>query len=235
MCAFWSICCSFCHIFPPVKALIWLWSPETETFHASEIRTSTRLFCQSKGELYEFLLKVKLAVGVVCWLLLSVKSLTICPANCEANRAVYSDNLSRQSPLTTSHCRESLWAIWGCLLMTLAWLEVAAMLLMLFTGTQWTVAAHKEEQRGWGQGAWWTSILMPSSVCVLLPWAPAEVQTEQPDPSGRAPLSSYQHIRSSPNCHETSQKMSRDVLWKRPLMFQESDVWGRSLQKFTLL
>lgn len=46
-----------------------------------------------------------------------------------------------------SDCRESLWAIWGCLLMTLAWLEVAAMLLMLFTGTQRTVAAHKERQR----------------------------------------------------------------------------------------
>lgn len=96
--------------------------------------------------------------------------------------------------------------------MTLAWLEVAAMLLMLFTGTQRTVAAHKERQGGRGQGAWWTSILMPSLACVLLPWAPAEVQTEQPDPSGRAPLSSYQHIRSGPNCHETSQKMSGDVL-----------------------
>lgn len=122
-------------------------------------------------------------------------------------------------------------AIWGCLLMTLAWLEVAAMLLMLFTGTQRTVAGHKERQKGRGQGAWWTSILMPSSACVLLPWAPAEVQTVQPDPSGRAPLSSYRHIRSSPNCHKMSQKMSGDVLkMSSDVPRSSSDVWGQSLK-----
>lgn len=89
------------------------------------------------------------------------------------------------------------------------------------------VAAHKERQGGRGQGAWWTSILMPSLACVLLPWAPAEVQTEQPDPSGRAPLSSYQQRpqlswRFSKDVPETSS----DEL----LMFQEvAQTWG---QKF---
>lgn len=57
---------------------------------------------------------------------------------------------------------------------------------MLFAGTRRTVAAHKEMLGGRGQGAWWTSILMPSAACVLLPSAPAEVQTEQPDPSQRS-------------------------------------------------
>lgn len=136
--------------------------------------------------------------------------------------------LSKPSCLTVA---SHYGAIWGCLLMTLAWLEVAAMLLMLFTGTQRTVAGHKERQKGRGQGAWWTSILMSSSACVLLPWAPAEVQTVQPDPSGRSPLSSYQHIRSSPNCHEMSQKMSGDVLkMSSDVPRSSSDVWGQSLK-----
>lgn len=138
-------------------------------------------------------------------------------------------NSSWHFSLATSDCRESLWAIWGCLLMTLAWLEVAAMLLMWFTGTQWTVAAHKERQR--------TRRLVDihinakpglCSAAMSPSWGPTRAAWSL---RTRSFIFIPPHQLRPKNCHETSQKMSGDVI-RMPSDVPRilSDVLGQSLE-----